>query len=231
VIEEYPDHAVALNLLAEILLADRENDRALAVVDRAIGVDARWWLPYRTKALALIASGSTSAAEQVYRDGLAASGNAPGLGMDLAALYERSNQADKAIDVYEQMHSSNPGSEPLANNLAMLLSTYRDDDASHERAGDLVRGFRTSTNPAYLNTYGWVRYRQGQYGEAVSYLRRASQSDPDNPLMHYHLGMALLASGDSEQARGELEKALASERPFPGKDAAREALESLRSRG
>ena len=109
----------------------------------------------------------------------------------------------------------------------MLLTTYREDGVSHEKAGQLVRGFRNSTNPAYLNTYGWVRFRQGQLDEAVSYLRRASTAVPENPVMHYHLAMALLASGDSAQGRAELEKALASPQPFPGKDAAQRALESM----
>jgi Flp pilus assembly protein TadD len=162
---------------------------------------------------------------------LDASNGAPGLGVDLAALYERSNQPDRAIEVYERMQLSNPGSEPLANNLAMLLATYRDDGASYEKADALVRGFRNSSNPSYLNTYGWVRYRLGQYGEAVSYLRRATQGEPDNPLMRYHLGMALLANGEAEQARGELEKAVQSEQPFPGKSAAEQALASLRTPG
>jgi tetratricopeptide (TPR) repeat protein len=224
---EFPDHSVALNLLAEIMLSDREIERAVALTDQAIGVDRTWWLPYRTKALARLASGAKDQAKQVYREGLAATNDAPGLGMDLAALHERDNEPDLAIEVYERMHRSNPASEPLANNLAMLLATYRDDGTSYERADELVRGFRNSSNPAYLNTYGWVRYRQGQYGEAVSYLRRATVAEPNNPLMHYHLGMALIASGNHDQARTELEKALASEQPFPGKDAARQALDQL----
>jgi Flp pilus assembly protein TadD len=84
-----------------------------------------------------------------------------------------------------------------------------------------------SSNPAYLNTYGWVRYRRGQYGEAVSYLRRAATAAPDNPLMHYHLGMALLASGEPEAARTELERAVESTQPFAGREAAQRALDSL----
>jgi uncharacterized protein (TIGR02996 family) len=223
----YPDHAVALNLLAEISLADNAFDRSLELADRAIGVDTRWWLPYRTKALAHLSKGAAEEAKRAYIDGLAASGNAPALGMDLAALYEREQQPDRAIEVYERLHSANPAAEALTNNLAMLLVTYRDDGDSHERANELVRDFRNSDNPAYLNTYGWVRYRQGQHGEAVSYLRRASTAAPNNALMHYHLGMALLASGEAEQARAELERALSSEQPFPGKDAAQRALESL----
>jgi Flp pilus assembly protein TadD len=78
-----------------------------------------------------------------------------------------------------------------------------------------------------LNTYGWVRYRQGQYGEAVSYLRRAATAAPGNPIMHYHLGMALLASGQHEAARAELELAVTSKQPFPGREAAQQALAAL----
>jgi tetratricopeptide (TPR) repeat protein len=227
VVATYPDHAVALNLLAEIALADGAVDRTIDLADRAIAVDTRWWLPYRTKALAYLSKGAADEAKKTYSEGLAASGNAAVLGMDLAALYEREKQPDRAIEVYERMHSANPAAEPLANNLAMLLATYRDDSASHERADELVRGFRTSDNPAYLNTYGWVRYRQGQYGEAVSYLRRAASATPDDPLMHYHLGMALLASGQPEEARAELERAISATKPFPGREAARRALDSL----
>ena len=227
IVAEYPDHAVAVNMLAEIVLADGDRDGAVALADQAIAVDARWWMPYRTKALALLAKGSKDVAKQVYSDGLAAAGNDPRLGVDLAALYENDHEPDRAIELYERLHQSDPSSEPVANNLAMLLTTYRDDGVSHAKADELVRGFRNATNPAYLNTYGWVRYRLGQYGEAVSYLRRASAAVPGNPLMHYHLAMALLASGDSDQARAELEKALASDHPFPGKDAAQHALEGL----
>jgi tetratricopeptide (TPR) repeat protein len=227
VVAQYPDHSVALNLLAELLLADRDTDRAVALAEKASQVNAHWWVPYRTKALALLAKGAREDAKQAYRDGLAASGDAAVLGMDLAALYESDQQPDRAIEVYERLHNGNPGSEPVANNLAMLLTTYREDDASHEKADELVRGFRNSTNPAYLNTYGWVRYRRGQYGEAVSYLRRAAIAVPQNAQMHYHLGMALLASGDGAQARSELEKALASDQLFPGKDTAKRTLQSL----
>lgn len=227
VVEALPNHAVALNLLAELSLSDRAFDRALQLTDQAIGVDTRWWLPYRTKALVLLSQGSAAEAKQAYIDGLAQSGDAPALGIDLAALYERDNQPDRAIEVYERLHTRDPTSDPVANNLAMLLATYREDRVSYERAETLVRRFRDSDNPAFMNTYGWVRYRQGQFGEAVSYLRRASSAAPDNPLMHYHLGMALLASGDSQQGRAELERALSSQQPFPGKNAAQQALDAL----
>jgi tetratricopeptide (TPR) repeat protein len=227
VVEKYPTHGVALNLLAELSLSDRDWERAIAYTDQAIKGEAGWWMPYRTKAYAELGKGSSEGAVAAYTAGMAATSNSPVLGMDLASLYERQGQAERAIEVYEKLREANPTSDVLANNLAMLLSTYRDDDASHQKAQDLVRGFRNSENPAYLNTYGWVRYRQGQLDEAITYLRRAAIAVPDNGLMHYHLAMALIANGDSEQARAELQKALGTKQAFPGRDAAEKALQSL----
>ena len=226
-VEKYPTHGVALNMLAELALGDRDYDGSIAYSDRAIAGEAGWWMPYRTKALAELGKGSTDGAIAAYVDGMAATGDSPALGMELASLYERAAQPERAIEVYEKLRAENPTSDVLANNLAMLLSTYRDDDASHKQAQDLVRGFRNSDNPAYLNTYGWVRYRQGQLDEAITYLRRAALAVPDNGLMHYHLAMALIANGDSAHAREELEKALGSKQAFPGRDAAQKALDAL----
>jgi tetratricopeptide (TPR) repeat protein len=224
---EYPAHGVALNLLAQFAVSDREYDRAVGFADRAIETEAGWWVPYRTKAYAELGKGSKDGAIAAYVAGMAATDDSPALGVDLAALYERDGQPERAIEVYEKLRAENPTSDALANNLAMLLATYRDDDGSRRKAQDLVRGFRNSDNPAYLNTYGWVRYRQGELDEAITYLRRAALAVPDNALMHYHLGMALLANGDAEHARAELEKALGSKQPFPGREAAEKALKSL----
>jgi len=226
-VEKNPTHGVALNLLAELALSDSQFDRSIAYCDQAIKAEASWWIPYRTKAMAELARGSKDGAVAAYVAGMTATGGSPPLGMDLAALYEQYLEPERAIEVYEKPREANPTSDVLANNLAMLLATYRDDAASHQKAQDLVRGFRSSENPAYLNTYGWVRYKQGQLDEAITYLRRAALAVPDNALMHYHLAMALIANGDSEQARAELQKALGSKQPFPARDAAEKALQSL----
>jgi tetratricopeptide (TPR) repeat protein len=226
-VEKYPTHGVALNMLAELALGDRDYDGSIAYTDRAIKGEPGWWLPYRTKAYAQLGKGSTDGAIAAYVEGMTGTGDSPALGMELASLYERNMQPERAIEVYEKLRAANPTSDIVANNLAMLLSTYRDDDASHQQAQDLVRSFRNSENPAYLNTYGWVRYRQGQLDEAITYLRRAAVAVPDNALMHYHLAMALIANGDSAHGREELEKALGSKQVFPGRDAAQKALDSL----
>jgi Flp pilus assembly protein TadD len=177
--------------------------------------------------MAAAGAGDMVAAREAYVAGLAATGDAPALGVDLAALLERLAQPEEAIEVYQRLHAANPSSELLANNLAMLLTTYRSDPTSFDRAYDLVRSFRNSDVPAFLNTYGWVRYKQGNLDEAVTYLRRAAADAPENPVMRYHLGMALLERGEVEAARAELGAAVAAEQGFVGKDEARKALQAL----
>ena len=226
-VDKTPTHGVALNMLAELATSDGDYDRAIGYTDQAIKAEGSWWMPYRTKAYAELAKGSKDDAIAAYVAGMAATGGSPPLGMDLAALYERDGQPERAIEVYEKLRAANPTSDVLANNLAMLLASYREDAASYQKAQDLVRGFRNSDNPAYLNTYGWVRYRQGQLDEAITYLKRAALAVPDNALMHYHLAMALIANGDPGQARAELEKALGTKQPFPAREAAEKALQSL----
>jgi len=222
-----PENSVALNLAAEVSLSDGDFAHSIELSDRAIKSNRAWWLPYRTKAYAFLAKGAKDDAVASYVAGMSATGDAPALGMDLCTLYERDHEPERAIEIYERMVANNPSSEALANNLAMLLANYREDDLSYQRANDLVRGFRNSNNPAYLNTYGWVRYRQRQFDEAITYLRRAATEMPDSGLMHYHLAMALIANGQSDQARAELQKALGSKQPFPGREAAEQALQSL----
>jgi Flp pilus assembly protein TadD len=121
---------------------------------------------------------------------------------------------------YLRLYGANPTSEVLANNYAMMLSTYRSDPSSLELADELIKGFRNTQTPAYLDTYGWVRLKQCQVDEAVSYLRRAVAGTPNNATMRYHLGKALLESGDVAGARTELAAAIDMQQSFTELDEA-----------
>jgi Flp pilus assembly protein TadD len=95
-----------------------------------------------------------------------------------------------------------------------------------------VRSFRNTEDPSFLNTYGWVRFKQGSLDEAVSYLQRAVSADPTAIVMRYHLGMVLYERGDLEQAQSELAVAVGSDEAFPGREEAERALAEIeRSRG
>ena len=58
-------------------------------------------------------------------------------------------------------------------------------------------------------------------------LEKASEAAPDMAIFKYHLCMVLYQSGDRDAARVQLEKALAGDEPFIGRDIAEATLKEL----
>jgi Tfp pilus assembly protein PilF len=115
-----------------------------------------------------------------------------------------------------------------ANNLAMLLVTYRTDKSSLDRARALSEHFASSRNPALIDTWGWVLYKRGENADAMSALKKAVDKSPQAPALLYHLAMAQLKSGARDSARTSLEQALKSPAAFSGSDEAKKTLEELK---
>jgi Tfp pilus assembly protein PilF len=146
---------------------------------------------------------------------------------ELAALYVRNGNADLAIQVYENALRRNPAADVAANNLAMLLVTYRKDQRSLDRAKDLTARFASSVNASFLDTYGWVLYKRGEAAAAVATLQDVLAKEPNQPVALYHLGMAQALAGQSAAARDSLTHALESGRNFAGIEEAKATLDKL----
>jgi Flp pilus assembly protein TadD len=131
---------------------------------------------------------------------------------------------EPAVKVYEGVLSRSPDNQIAANNLAALLVDHRTDPESHKRALTLANRFETSDNAAFLDTLGWVYFKNGQLDQAIRVLRRAVERDPTAGLHKYHLGLALMKKGDEREAREVLQRAVESKVPFPGIEEARKLL-------
>jgi tetratricopeptide (TPR) repeat protein len=144
--------------------------------------------------------GDLPKAQAVLDDALAALPDDPNLLMQQAAAHERSRQMDKAIDVYEKLYALDSRSQVVANNLSSLLTTYRTDDESLQRAFTLARRLRGTRVPAFQDTYGWIAYRMGNYEEALHYLEPAAVELPNEPLVLYHLAQTYVALDREDDA-------------------------------
>jgi tetratricopeptide (TPR) repeat protein len=96
----------------------------------------------------------------------------------------------------------------VANNLASLLSDYRSDNASLEKAYALAQSLRKSEVPQFKDTLGWVHYKRGDYKSAAPLLEEAVSALPNAALARYHLGMTYVAMGDTAKAGEQLGKGL-----------------------
>lgn len=181
---------------------------------------------------ALNAQGEFDDAVTVLDEGLEVTPDAPNLLWAQASVKERNQDYEGAIEIYEKLYAANTSSAVLANNLASLLSTYRDDEASFERAVTVSRRLRNVEVPAFQDTYGWIAYRQGDYEEALRNLEPAAAGLPNDPLVQFHLGMTYSALGQKDVAISVLRRAIEIAGPADTREqfqTAREEIEKLQS--
>jgi Flp pilus assembly protein TadD len=87
-----------------------------------------------------------------------------------------------------------------------------------------VQRFAGAQQAPFLDTLGWVQYRNGNYEAALEALERMQAAGEMTPERQYHLGMTYLALGRLDDARPLLTAAASAEQPFPGIEEARTAL-------
>jgi tetratricopeptide (TPR) repeat protein len=227
VIADYPKNPVAAMTKGDLLLAEQQPAQAAIAFKTALDRDPRLSAAYRSLAAAQFIGHDAPAAIATLRTGIDKVPDPETLEPELAGIYDSLKRPDDAVAVYESALRRNPNADVAANNLAMLLVTYRADRASLDRAARLTARFAESPNPNFLDTYGWVLYKHGDWNGAVVALRNVLAKAPQSPVILYHLGMAQVLAGQPDAARDSLTRALQSGKQFPGMDEAKAALEKL----
>lgn len=230
-VRQDPANALVENLLGELYLEQRDPTRAADAFNRAIEVDPHTWVPHRNLAKVRLIANDPAAAIAEYEAALKIAPTESRLVVEVTSLYEKQGRVDDAIARYDALYKGAPRMQQFAaNNLAMLLVTYKTDRMSLDRARDLTSGFASSNNSSLLDTVGWVRFKRGEYRDALPVLEHAVERAPDSKVIRYHLAMAQLQLGMRDRARTNLESALAGAADFSGSQEARSALANLNAR-
>ena len=146
----------------------------------------------------------------------------------LAAVYAAQREYAKAEEQLQRILKEDPGDAAACNDLGYLWADQGKNLAEAERlirkaidldrelksaaAGDSERGPAEKTPPpaAYLDSLGWVRYRQGHWLEARQWLQLAATlpEGEDDPVVWDHLGDVYSRMGDTAAAAAAWKKAL-----------------------
>jgi tetratricopeptide (TPR) repeat protein len=145
----------------------------------------------------------------------------------VAVILHIQNRVPEARARYEQILTIDSEAGVASNNLAMLLL---DEGRELDRALGLAQASkrRQPASPEVSDTLGSVYAKKGLPALAVPEFQFSVNADPANPLYLYHLGLAYLQAEDKPKARAALERALALNKPFEGRDDAQKKLASLR---
>ena len=189
-------------------------------------------LAWRALFLLQMRDGRTEVGEQTLNAAIEANPRSLDLLWAKASLLQQQDRNEDAIEIYEEMYEMSSGSALVANNLASLLTTLRDDEESLQRAYSVARRLRNSEVPAFRDTYGWIAYRRGEIEEALAHLEPAAAGLPQDALTQYHLAMTYMALDRPQDALVQFEKAVSAAGPdseLPQIVDARARIEALKS--
>lgn len=197
--DKHPDDTRAALVLGNTQIAVGQLDEAETTFRAALEQknDVSAALQY---ARVLAARGDTDGAIGVIDTSLEATPGNPELLWAKASFLERAYEIDAAIEIYESLYAQNSSSLIVANNLASLLATYRDDQESLDRAFSVARRLNGTSTPAFQDTYGWIMFRRGQVDEALTYMEPAAQALAQDPIVQFHLGEIYNALGRTDEA-------------------------------
>lgn len=224
-----PDDAALRLLGANVDAVLGRVDQAEATYRALIDQDPQSEVPVRMLYGLLLGEGRLKDAADVLAKALIQMPDHPILLLIRAGELEQAGDFEGAIRIHEALYAQDTSNIIAANNLASMITTYRDDAESLARAQVVARRLRGSEEPAFQDTYGWIAYRRGDLTEALRHLEPAAAGLPGDPMVQFHLGMVYADLGRRDQAVAQLTRALelGEGRPLPQLDRARSRLAEL----
>ena len=225
-IQARPENAPLYALQAKINLAQGEDDSAESLLLKAIELQPDYRNAYAMLIQLYLKNKSLDSALVHLEEMLVNNPEDVGAMMLMSGIYEQQSDWERAHDTYTNILEINPEFVLALNNLAYLYSTAFDN---LEQAEELAQKARQAypNDPAIADTFGWIKYLQGDYEMARFLLIESSEKLPDQPEILYHLGSACYMLGDEIEARQAFEAAIKSEQTFNGKDEISKYLEIL----
>jgi tetratricopeptide (TPR) repeat protein len=141
----------------------------------------------------------------------------------LGHIEQKAGNSAGAMTHYRNVLEADAGQVVALNNLAFLLAEAGQAEEAlkyAEKAKELA-----PSNAAVEDTLGWVLYRRGLYGMALTHLESADRREP-SARRKCHLAMAYFQAGQREQANAALAQALKLDPNVPEREAASRLLAS-----
>jgi Tfp pilus assembly protein PilF len=125
----------------------------------------------------------------------------------MAAMIVHTQNLPEAKKRYTEILKDSPDAGVAANNLAWI---YAEEGT---RLDEALRLAQTATahlgnNAAAQDTLGWVYYKKEMPDRAIEPFEKSVNTEPENPVYHYHLALALQRLGDIRRARESAQRAV-----------------------
>lgn len=135
----------------------------------------------------------------LLKDALQAHAGDTDLQFELGTAYERSGDRETAEKIFNDMLKANPNHAGALNYLGYM---YAESGTNLDRAAEMLNKAvrQEPRNGAYIDSLGWVYFRQGKLDLAEKYLTDATRLLPHDATVREHLGDVFAKRGDYHKA-------------------------------
>ena len=202
-----PDHPDILALAARVYFVAKDFASAEKVLLHLIDVDRANLAGYSMLGQVYLVQRKVDAAKTEFEKRIKLNPNDVTAHLVVAMILESQRDVAAAKKKYDEVLAINSRSVIAANNLAYL---YADSGENLDRALDLAQTAvkQAPDNAAVQDTLGWVYYQKQVPELAVRAFEQSVAKEPDNPMFHYHLGLAHIRNGNLVRGRRSFEAAL-----------------------
>jgi tetratricopeptide (TPR) repeat protein len=214
---------IAQSRAAGILVQEDEADKAIELLDRFATINPNYAVDIlRTKAQVLASLDRYDEALQQFDTAIAYRPDEEGLYLSRAELLLRMDRLPEAIEQYRDTVKRWPDSALSLNALGYTLADRTDRYREAER---LIRKAlkMEPESAAIIDSWGWVRFKQGKYDESLEYLEKAYEKLRD-PEVAGHIVEVLWTMDRHAEASAMLTEA---ESLFPDNELLRDVRERL----
>lgn len=125
----------------------------------------------------------------------------------IGETYDASGNIDSALYYYEKHYQKDSNNTYLLNNYAYTLSKNNQDlEKALEMSSKTLA--EAPDNSAFLDTYGWIKYKMGNIEEAKKYIKKAIEIGNVSAEVYEHLGDIYIETNELEKAEEMYKKAL-----------------------
>jgi tetratricopeptide (TPR) repeat protein len=185
----------------------KNSSAAQAEFERAIQIDPKNVQGYLRMGGVYRGNDQTDAAIGQYQKALDLQPKFAPLATMVGNLYLYKGDLETARKYFERALEVDPDFAVANANMAWV-------DAQEGKDLDVALGMAQKAKsempevPTISDTLAWVMYKRGNYSGAIPVLEECVKKTPDSAQFHYHLGLALMAAGQKEPGKVQLQAAL-----------------------
>jgi putative PEP-CTERM system TPR-repeat lipoprotein len=226
-LSESPRDPAVLMLAARAYASTGDAAKTEELLRRTIEIDSTNFEAYRMLGSVYFSQQKLDAARAEFDKAASLQPKGVAASTMVGIILEAENRPEEARKRYQEILEKNPDASVAANNLAWMMAESGGDniDIALQLAQTAKR--LMPQRPEVNDTLGWVYYKKGMFPQAISAFRESVGREPNNPVFHYHMGLAYAKNGEAAKARASLEHALKLRQNFDGADDARHTLTTL----